>query len=320
MSSKHESELLANKVNSLIVMNDREDSEPFNIGHHWSVAKLLLLGQWADVYSTIIKSWFRSYRFVDLLAGAGRTRIEESKGKLIKGSVFVVDTFAQNYPFSKYVLVENDMEKYEALKRRTSVFGERCEVIPKDCNKVVEKIFAEYTGHNLVFVDNQGFNVSWKSIEAIMHVKADMIINYPTAMFERVAGDPKSSGKLDDFFGGSSWQTAKFDRKYSVRIYMDNLKRAFEEIKRQLTRRNVQAYVDNIRLGDKAFFYDVILVCKAGDYTNVWERMKQRWNQKNCKCLVDFIDGKTPRLDVFEGFSKELSKLDKKNSKLDDWI
>lgn len=315
MSTKHKSELLANKVKSLIVKDNGEDSESLNKGHPWSVAKLLLLGQWADVYSTIIKSHFDSYRFVDLLAGAGRTRIEETKGKLIKGSVFVVDTFSQKYPFIKYVLVDNDAEKCDALKQRTSIFGERCQVIKEDCNKVIEEIFVDCPDHNLVFIDNQGFNVNWKSIETIMKSKADIIINYPTSMFERVARDPKSSGKLYEFFGDNSWQLAKFSRTYSVKIYMDNLKRTYEKLKKHVTTKKMQAYVNNIRLGTKSFFYDIILVCKKGDYTNVWEQMKQRWNEKNCKYLIDFINGKTPCLDVFEGFSKELSELEKKHRK-----
>jgi hypothetical protein len=88
MSTKHESELLAKKVKSLIVEGNGEDSESLNKGHPWSVAKLLLLGQWADVYSTIIKDYFHSYRFVDLLAGAGRTRIEETKKQTYQGFSF----------------------------------------------------------------------------------------------------------------------------------------------------------------------------------------------------------------------------------------
>jgi hypothetical protein len=244
----------------------------------------------------------------------GEQELKRQKNKLIKGSVFVVDTFAQKYPFTKYVLVENDFEKCNSLKGLTNVFGDRCEVIQEDCNEVAEEIFADYSYHNLVFIDNQGFNVNWKSIEAILKSKADIIINYPTSMFERVARDPKSSGKLYEFFGDYSWQLAKFDRKYSAKIYMGNLKKAYEKIKKQLTEKDIQAYVNNIRLGTKSFFYDIILVCKKGDYTHVWEQMKQRWNEKNCKCLIDFINGKTPFLDVFEGFSQEISKLDKKDN------
>jgi len=309
MSTKRESELLSKKVKSLIIEDDGTDSESLNKGHSWSVAKLLLLGQWADVYSTIIKSHFPSYRFVDLLAGAGRTKIEETKGKLIKGSVFVVDTFAQKHPFIKYVLVENDFGKNEALRNRTSVFGNKCDVLQKDCNKVVEEIFADYPDHNLVFIDNEGFDVNWKSIEVIMKAKADIIINYPTSMFERVARDPKSSGKLDGFFGDDSWRIAQFDRELSAKMYMNKLKHLFEQTK------NMEAYVDNIRLGNRNFFYDIILVCRKGNYTNVWEQMKKRWNEKNCNCLIDFINDKTPCLDVFEGFSQEVLELDRKQSK-----
>ena len=307
MSTKHESELLSKKVKSLIVEDDEKDSESLNKGHPWSVAKLLLLGQWSDVYSTIIKSHFPSHRFVDLLAGAGRTKIEETKGKLIKGSVFVVDTFAQKYPFSKYILVENNSEKYEALKNRTSSLGERCEVIKKDCNKVVQDIFSDYPDHNLVFIDNEGFNVNWKTIETVMRAKADIIINYPTSMFERVPS--VSTSKLNDFFGDESWRIARYDRKYSATIYMENLKRTYERIKLELTLKHIPAYVSSIQLGNDSYFYDIILVCREGPYTKYWEELRRDWNRKNCNHLLDFINDKTPCLEGFEGFSQEVENL-----------
>jgi three-Cys-motif partner protein len=315
MSAKHESELLAKKVKSLIIDDDRKESESYNRGHPWSIVKLLLLGQWADVYSTIIKTYFPSYRFIDLLAGAGRTQIEEAQGKLVKGSVFVVDTFAQKYPFSKYVLVEHDTEKFNALTERTGVFGDRCEVISEDSNNVVGQIFEGYPYHNLVFIDNEGFNVNWKSIETILNAKADVIINYPTSMFERVARDQKSWGKLNEFFGDESWRLAKFDRKYSVKIYMENLKNSYESIKNQSSKTKIKAYVDNIRLGNDTYFYDIILVTKQGDYTNVWQNWKTELHEKNPKCMIDFVNGQSQCLDVFEGFSQEMSELQKKYPK-----
>lgn len=313
MSTKHESELLSKKVKSLIIEDDGKDSESLNKGHPWSVAKLLLLGQWADVYSKIIKSYFPSHRFVDLLAGAGRTKIEETKRKLIKGSVFVVDTFAQKYPFIKYVLVENNPDKYQALRGRTSIFGEKVEVIPEDCNKVVEDIFVDYPDHNLVFIDNEGFDVSWKSISSIMRAKADIIINYPTAFFDRIV--KKSSIKATEFFGDESWRLARLNRNHSVKIYMENLKRTYEQIKREVTLSHVPAYVSNIRLGNESYFYDIILLCRQGPYTRFWEQLRNEWNMKNCNCLLDFINGKTPSLDCFKGFSADVENVDNKDSK-----
>jgi len=311
MSTKRESELLSKKVKSLIVEDDGLDTLVFNKGHPWSVAKLLLLGQWSDIYSKIIKIYFPSHRFVDLLAGAGKTKIVETEGKLIKGSVFVVDTFAQKYPFVKYVLVENNVEKYEALQERTSPFGTKCKIIPKDCNKVVEEIFFDYPDHNLVFIDNEGFDVNWKSIETIMRAKADIIINYPTAMFERIV--EKSPSKANDFFGDDSWLPARFNRKYSSSIYMNNLRKAYERIKKEVTFSYVPAYVNNIRLGTESYFYDIILVCRQGPYTRVWEQLKEEWNRKNCNCLLDFINNKTPSLDCFKGFNTEVEAIDNKD-------
>jgi three-Cys-motif partner protein len=313
MSTKRESDLLAKKIKSLIIEDDGKDTLVCNKGHPWSVAKLLLLGQWADVYSRIIKSNFPSHRFVDLLAGAGRTRIEETENKIVKGSVFVVDTFSQKYPFCKYVLIENNSEKCEALKQRTSSFKERCEVIQKDCNKVVEEIFSNYPDHNLVFVDNEGFDVDWKSIEAIMKAKADIIINYPTAFFERIV--KTSPDKATKFFGDDSWLPARLDRKYSVKIYMKNLKKAYERIKKEKSSQKIPAYVSNIRLGNESYFYDIIIVCRQGPYTNYWKELRRDWYHKNCKCLIDFINNKTSRLDWFEGFSLKVEAIDNKSKR-----
>lgn len=315
MSTKHDSELLAKKVRSLIIDDDKKEYESYNKGHPWSIVKLLLLGQWADVYSTIIKTYFTNYRFVDLLAGAGRTQIEDAQGKLVKGSVFVVDTFAQKFPFDKYILVERDSDKFNSLKARTSLFGDKCEVLCDDSNSMVEQIFAYYPFHNLVFIDNEGFNVNWKSIETILNAKADIIINYPTAMFERVARDQKSQGKLTEFFGDESWRHAKFDRKYSAKIYMDNLKNSYERIKNQNSLYPIKPYVENIRLGNDTYFYDIILVTKQGDYTNVWDSWKREFHEKNPNCMLSFIKGESQCLDVFDGFSQGISEIQKKYPK-----
>jgi len=53
----------------------------------------------------------------------------------------------------------------------------------KRLHLVAEEIFSNYPYHNLVFIDNEGFDVEWKTIETVMKAKADIIINYPTAMF-----------------------------------------------------------------------------------------------------------------------------------------
>ncbi|MGA2681859.1 MAG: three-Cys-motif partner protein TcmP [Candidatus Bathyarchaeia archaeon] len=315
MSTKHESELLERKVRSLVIEDDGTDTLVFNKGHERTVAKLLLLGQWADLYSKIINKNFQShnYRFVDLLAGAGKTRIEEVKGKLIKGSVFAVDTFAEMYPFSKYVLVENNREKNEALKIRTSVFGEKCEILKKDCNLVAEEIFANYPYHNLVFIDNEGFDAEWKTLETVMKAKADIIINYPTAMFRRVPS--VSEEKLNRFFGDESWRIAKYARKQSLEIYMEKLKKAYEKIKYETTGRHMPAYVNNIRLGNDTYFYDIILVSKQGPYTHYWEDLRDEFHKKSCDKLLDFINNKTSKLECFAGFNQKIQKLGDKPKK-----
>jgi hypothetical protein len=212
-------------------------------------------------------------------------------------------------------LVEENAKRYNALVRRTNVLGDKCVTIHGDCNEIVNQIFLDNTCHNLVFIDNEGFNFSWEGIKTVMGAKADIIINYPTSSFERVT-DRRTENALTEFFGDESWREAKFDRDYSAKIYMDNLRHQFEQIKHQSEQtKYMKAYVDSIRVGNDSFFYDIILVCRQGDYTSVWDVLKQKWNRKNPNFMVsvlDYINGKTPSLDAFEGFSKEVSELNKK--------
>ena len=54
-------------------------------GHNWSVVKLLVLGSWSYVYTTIIsKNWRGPYYYVDLLAGSGTTKVKET-GDIVVG-------------------------------------------------------------------------------------------------------------------------------------------------------------------------------------------------------------------------------------------
>ena len=212
-------------------------------------------------------------------------------------------------------MVEHDTAKFNSLKERTKVFGDKCEVLQENSNEVVGQIFDNYPHHNLVFIDNEGFNVDWKSIETILNAKADIIINYPTSMFERVARDQKSYGKLTEFFGDESWRLAKFSRRESLEIYMDNLKKTYERIKNQNSLYPIKAYVENIRLGNETYFYDIILVTKEGDYTNVWDCWKKEWHGKNPSCMIDFVKGESQCLDVFDRFSQGISEIQRKYPK-----
>jgi len=144
-----------------------------------------------------------------------------------------------------------------------------------------------------------------------MKSKADIIINYPTAMFPRVPH--VSEERLNKFFGDESWRLARHDRKYSAKIYMDNLKKVYERTKQQIVGRPVSAYVNNIQLGNESYFYDIILVSKQGPYTHYWEDLRNEFHKKSCEKLLDFINNKAEKLECFEGFNQKVQELSGKS-------
>lgn len=66
MNPKHELELKEKNINKLLFEKGMVRDEHY-IGHPWSLVKLVLLGQWAYVYTVILKNWKGGIRYVDLL-------------------------------------------------------------------------------------------------------------------------------------------------------------------------------------------------------------------------------------------------------------
>jgi three-Cys-motif partner protein len=313
LSNSHKSsDWIAEKVKPLI--DSKEACAVSNVhyqGHHWSIVKLILLGGWVYVYTTIIPKWYRNYRYVDLLAGSGTTYVKETKDVVI-GSPFVARDFARN-PFKSYVFIEKDSERCEALDQRVSTcFAEnQCKVFKGDCNKYVRSVFAEENIHSLVFIDNEGFDVTWNTIEVVLKAKTDILINFPTSMVSRTADD-RTASTLNQFYGDHSWINAE-NREEFLQIYLQKLKDRFKEL------RGSEAYVSNIRVGTGSYFYDIILVCKMGPFVNAWNYLKKKldWQDpKTIQITLDILMKRATRMDEFiYDLRKEMTSIEHKPKK-----
>lgn len=294
MNTKHELELKEKNIRQLLIGDDMVVCDEHYKGHPWSIVKLVLLGQWAYVYTVILKNWSGGIRYVDLLAGSGTTLVQETND-VIKGSAFAVKEFAFK-PFNDYILVERDDERYKALLQNAKLIGNISEPMRGDCNRFVKDIFSNQSCHNLVFIDMEGFDVWWESMEHIINSKSDIIINFPTSSFERTRS-LENQHCLDKFFGDHSWFDKAMDREEFLGLYMNKLSNSF------LTLRKQTPYVDAIRVGNTSYFYDMILLCKSGKYAEVWgQYMKSKWNWENPKqmqSLLNYLKGRETRLDAF---------------------
>jgi three-Cys-motif partner protein len=200
-------------------------------------------------------------------------------------------------PFDEYVLVESDKERYNALAVNAKSLG-NAKLLRGDCNDFVDQIFENKYSHNLVFVDMEGWDVTWDSMTKIIDSQSDIIINFPTSCYERTKA-LESQRVLDLFFGDHTWADRANDREDCLKLYIEKLAKAFMHY------REKPAYVDEIRVGNSQYFYDMVLLCKQGGYVNVWGGyMKERWNMNNpkhTKKLLDQLQGRETRLDYFTG-------------------
>lgn len=274
-------------------------------GHAWSIVKLLLLGGWVYVYTTIIPKWFDSYQYVDLLAGSGTMCVEETQDVVV-GSAFIPH-FLAHHPFTSYVYVEKRKDRYDALcQRATKLLGEKAQVLRGDCNELARSILTEEKRvHRLVFIDNEGFDAAWTTMEALMETNTDIILLFPTASVSRVASSERTWSSLDTFYNGPTWKEAN-DEQGFLEIYLQQLQEEFKNLRKK------EAYISTVRVGTGQFYYDIALLCKKGPYVRAWEYLKKRldWRDpRTIKTALDVLKGRATQIDWFTDLQEQVASI-----------
>jgi len=305
MVSLSPTDWLQEKLKPLVELATKlEPLSPHYEGHSWSVVKLLILGGWSYVYTTIIPHYFREYWYVDLLAGPGTTRVNET-GDVVLGSPFVAHFFARRH-FTRYVFVELNEEFCAALRARSAkVLGERVEVLNRDCNELAPRLAEQSKkkrAHLLVFVDNEGLDAQWRAIESLLGTGCDLLINFPASSIKRPLGaarkgDEGDAEALTAFFGDDKWRKASNGNEL-LELYKKRLASRYKELRKK------EAFVSSIRVGSRQFYYDVILVCKQGPYVQAWNYLQKRLEWQDPKIVnytLDLLGGRTQRIDWLLG-------------------
>ena len=107
----------------------------------WAEDKYQLVRCYATIFSSSMSGKWGSLVYMDLFAGAGRSRIRESS-RIIPASPLVALDIAK--PFSKYIFSEIDATKISALEQRIgqSYPDQDVAFIQGDCNDRIEDIAA----------------------------------------------------------------------------------------------------------------------------------------------------------------------------------
>lgn len=191
-------------------MLDVDRKEVFE-GDFWAPLKLVCFASYThNCYIKIIKNHTENFYFIDLLSSSGITRVSKCKdcnleGKAcseckyrnrikayMAGSPLLASTAIT--PFKKMYFVDTQPKKLDVLGKRLKILEGKgmCKspyaLIQGDCNEVIDAVLAEIkTGkyNFLVFVDNQGLDAEWKTIEKLLDCHCDIIINFPTSSINR---------------------------------------------------------------------------------------------------------------------------------------
>lgn len=205
----------------------------------WTVLKLIILSYYMTIYTRIIPHYFDKMIYIDLLAGSGISKMKT--GDCIVGSPIIASSLAHK-PFDKILCAEEKEERIRALRARLErVVEKETELIffERDCNKSIDDILEHVSNKNhfLAFIDCEGLDVSWNTMEKLLSYNGDIIFNFATSEVSRVKGvattptAPNYKGsqkKLRWFYGGDEWKNANTPEQL-METYKDKINK-FREI------------------------------------------------------------------------------------------
>ena len=186
----------------------------------WTYDKLYYLNAYIDrfIVSMRHKNW-RAIHYIDLFAGPGKNVLPD--GKIIAGSPLIA--LSQKHPFDRYFFSDLDPANVAALKQRcirqnapnpkiTFRIGDANEVVKqvlKDINLIDKPIIDKWSSLNLAFLDPQGLELHWETVENLASRRTDMIIYYSQMGISREAPreiQQQPPSILDLFFGDTGWR------------------------------------------------------------------------------------------------------------------
>jgi len=172
---------------------------------HW------FLGRYIDAFTTSMKDKWGGLHYIDLFAGVGIERLNES-GIIEWGSPLIAAQAP--HPFTCLHLCEKNKRKHEALAHRTSRLRPDVQVLHGDANRKVVEIVSEIPPGtlSLAFLDPYGLHLDFETLRSLSDIRADLIIFFPDHLdalrnWERhYLNDPDSN--LDRCLGsGADWRS-----------------------------------------------------------------------------------------------------------------
>lgn len=241
----------------------------------WAKEKLFYVQRYCEIFNAGMKEKWPIRTFVDVFAGCGKCKIEETSEE-VDGSSLVA--LRCKVPFTHYFFNDSNPKAIDSLKNRASRFTSRnIRVFNKDCNEVIEDLRSELPSSSLdfCFIDPLSWEISFDSIRALTEDRRmDLAVTFHTGNMKRVMHDPPA--ELDDFFGDRQWRQEyrsglATGEGTPGRILLD----AYEKRLRSLGYVDLQDYLP-VRNTRSVVMYHLVFASKHSRGREFWDKISQK--------------------------------------------
>ncbi len=167
----------------------------------WTKDKLLILERYLPGYLQATSSALDRV-YIDAFAGPGTNRVDGT-GDIIDGSPLLAlkARAANGSRFTKLILIDNDRDNVEELRNHIQELGEqeRAEVLLGDVNELLPVVVRRLhtRAPTFVFLDTEGIEPRWTTIQSIAPWRVEFLINFPLGM--SINRNPDSQRTLEYF-------------------------------------------------------------------------------------------------------------------------
>jgi len=264
------------------------DGEHTPTVRQWSLEKYKLVGSYCDIFTSGMKNKWDQLVYIDLFAGAGYAKIKET-GKIYRNSALLAMSIPS--PFTKYILCEQDDERFEALETRVKRDFSHLnyELIKGDSNlnfsKVVNAIPKFKKGNTLLpfcFVDPYSLNLNFATIKSLSSGLMDFLILQALHMdanrnFELYIKDENT--RISEYLGITNWR--ELFEKNGAKYRSDFVKFLADQYQDQMEKLGYQKakHMHQIRSNEKNLpLYYLSFYSKNPRGVDFFKKVQQRVN------------------------------------------
>ncbi len=278
----------------------------------WAFDKLVLLSHYIRIYTSIIKSrpWVKNMVYIDLFAGPGFNVIK-GYNEVVPGSPLLAYLMPrEGKEFDSMLLFEEDETRAKTLRQilpEAQVYS--IDSNSSEATKAIQAELDKPKSHFLAFIDPEGTECHWSTMELLLKRKGDLIINCQYNSAARNVGtyrghcDNKTKQaierRLSRYFGSDAWKQSKGGHEGELErslkdLYIRKLKEHREKIVETCTGQDKGGYKYAILVATKKTRGDSPWLSAIEDARDRIERISHSQLEE----WIDFYRGRRESVEI----------------------